>query len=322
MFRKALIVFAALLAAGLVYATPPVHSVPATTGSWALGGPSLSGVTLAQPGTHGVALAKTPGGNGGVDAGYIMQPLSPYIYGYVGYGSYTMGFDFHPILTGQISKLGRNRGSYGSDASTIKVWDSTAGTVIASATVTGNDWSYTNITPVTVTAGHAYFVTTYGGSYVGYGYLNSVPVNSNDITVENGAYNTSGDAMPIYAAGTMIYGLPDFYFTSVPGTETWTGAVSTDWNVNGNWDGSNVPGAGIVAIVPGSLSNYPTTNSGTGYACKTLTLNSGASMTVVASKALACDSGITNAGTLTGNGNINCLNLTVSSGGSMTTATC
>jgi hypothetical protein len=319
MFRKAMTVFALLLAVGLVQATPQTYSVPATTGGWALGGPSLSGVNLAQPGAPGVALAQSPAGGGGIDAGYILQPLAPTIYGYVGYGSYTMGFCFRPVLTGQISKLGRNRGSY-TEQSTIKVWDSTANTVIATANVTGTNWSYTDITPVTVTAGKAYFVTTYGGSYVGYGYVPTIPVNSNDITVMNGAYNTGGDMMPTTNAGTMMYGLPDFYFTSVPGTETWTGNVSTDWNVNGNWDGNNVPGAGIIAIIPAGRPNYPTTNSGAGYGCKSLSIAASASMTVVASKPLVVDSGIVNAGTLTGNANINCVTLSNSTGGSMTVA--
>jgi hypothetical protein len=40
-------------------------------------------------------------------------------------------------------------------------------------------------------------------------------------------------------------------------TETWTGAVSSDWNTPGNWSGNTVPGAGNTAVIPGATPNDP-----------------------------------------------------------------
>ena len=40
-------------------------------------------------------------------------------------------------------------------------------------------------------------------------------------------------------------------------TETWTGAVSSDWNVAGNWSGTVVPAAGDTAVIAGNSANYP-----------------------------------------------------------------
>lgn len=40
-------------------------------------------------------------------------------------------------------------------------------------------------------------------------------------------------------------------------TETWSGAVSSDWNVAGNWSAGAVPSAGDTAVIAGSTANYP-----------------------------------------------------------------
>ena len=45
--------------------------------------------------------------------------------------------------------------------------------------------------------------------------------------------------------------------TSGGTTETWTGAVSSDWNTPGNWSGNTVPGPGNTAIIPGATPNDP-----------------------------------------------------------------
>lgn len=45
------------------------------------------------------------------------------------------------------------------------------------------------------------------------------------------------------------------------GTETWTGAVSSDWNTPGNWSGNAVPQAGDTAVLGGSSANYPTVSN-------------------------------------------------------------
>ena len=45
-------------------------------------------------------------------------------------------------------------------------------------------------------------------------------------------------------------------------TETWTGAVSSDWNTAANWSGDAVPSAGDTAVIQGGLANMPTLSAG------------------------------------------------------------
>jgi hypothetical protein len=257
----------------------------------------------------------------GIDAGYILQPIvadgNGTMYGPTGYGSYSMGFKFTPLLSGMISAIGRYRGSY-NEASTVKLWDAADGSQLASASVTGTNWSYVSITPVFVEAGHEYFITSYGGSYVYYYYQYTIPVEKNDIRVINGAY-FYGDGMPNNNGANYFYACPDFYFEPVPSTETWTGTVSTDWNVGGNWDGGYAPAAGINVVIPGGCPRYPTTNSGAGYGAKTLTIGAGGSVSTVSGKALTVTENATINGTLTLDGNATFQKgLTVNDGGTLT----
>jgi len=59
---------------------------------------------------------------------------------------------------------------------------------------------------------------------------------------------------------------------------TWTGAVSTDWNVAGNWSPASVPSATDDATVGGTLTNYPVITSST--TIHNLTINSGGIVSV------------------------------------------
>ncbi|MCX6842020.1 MAG: DUF4082 domain-containing protein, partial [candidate division WOR-3 bacterium] len=235
----------------------------------------------------------------GIDAGYPFQDVvadgNGYMYGPTGYGSYSMGYQFKPLKSGMISKLGRYRGSY-SENSTVKLWDKATSAQLASATVGGTNWSYVDITPVSVDAGKSYFVTTYGGSYVYYWYQNTYPVDKDDITLEHGAY-ASGDACPTYDGGGYFYGCADVFFEPVPSTETWTGAADDDWGQNGNWDGGHAPALGITVTIPGGCALYPASNSLASYGCKDLKIGSGASLTVVSGKPLTNQGDFENSGT-------------------------
>lgn len=51
--------------------------------------------------------------------------------------------------------------------------------------------------------------------------------------------------------------------TSGSATETWTGAVSSDWNTPGNWSGGAVPASGDTAVVPGGTPNVATLSDAT-----------------------------------------------------------
>jgi|GEM_PF-2609984 len=292
MLRKTMVVLAALLAVGL--------------------GQMLPGGPVAVPG-QGILMkpGPVPGqrSDGGTDAGYILQAIvaggNGTMYGPAGYGGYSMGFRFTPLTSGAITKIGRYRGSY-NETSTCKLWDAANGDQLASASVSGSDWSYVDITPVMVESGHEYYVTTYGGSYVYYYYLSAgIPFDMNDVRLLYGAYYY-GDGMPNSNGGTYIYGCADFYFEPWPSTENWTGAVSTDWAADGNWDGGHAPAAGITVNIPGGCSNYPTTNSGSSYGAKKLDIAEGASLTIVSGKPLTLTGAFTNAGTFQADGNVTC----------------
>ena len=80
---------------------------------------------------------------------------------------------------------------------------------------------------------------------------------------------------------------------------TWTGAVSSNWSISGNWNGNIVPTLSNNAIIPSGLGTYPIISSSTGANCNNLTVENGASLTINSGASL-----ITN-GTITNNGTIN-----------------
>jgi hypothetical protein len=49
---------------------------------------------------------------------------------------------------------------------------------------------------------------------------------------------------------------------TIAANKTWTGSISSDWNVGSNWGGT-VPAAGDKAIIPTALTTYPIITSGT-----------------------------------------------------------
>ena len=76
---------------------------------------------------------------------------------------------------------------------------------------------------------------------------------------------------------------------------TWTGAVSTDWNTNGNWSNNLVPTASDNALIP-DVTNDPIVNqpSGSPAVCKDITIQTGAVVTVASGKVLRVYGTITN----------------------------
>jgi len=81
----------------------------------------------------------------------------------------------------------------------------------------------------------------------------------------------------------------------VVGTVTWTGASSTAFATNGNWDTGLAPGSGDTAIIPTGATNQPTISGAT-----SLT-----SLSVASGRTLTVNSTLTVSGTLTNNGTIN-----------------
>jgi hypothetical protein len=84
--------------------------------------------------------------------------------------------------------------------------------------------------------------------------------------------------------------------TQAPVSGTWTGAISNDWHVAGNWLCNAVP-VGIDVTIPTGLSTYPTISSGTA-SVDDLTLGSGAS--IILNNTIEIAGSITSSGTIDG----------------------
>ena len=82
---------------------------------------------------------------------------------------------------------------------------------------------------------------------------------------------------------------------------TWTGAVSADWGVAGNWS-AGVPTASVDAVVPTGAPNQPSTAGVAGATCRDLALNAGATLTIAPSFPLAAARSVTFSGNITGGG--------------------
>jgi hypothetical protein len=123
--------------------------------------------------------------------------------------------------------------------------------------------------------------------------INSV---SGDITLASSTPGTYTVTYTVAAASGCAQ-----YTTTAPVTitlnGTWTGAASTDWNTAGNWVCSTIPTSTTNVIIPGSITNYPVLNSGTG-SVQNITIQSGASLTVTGGT-LQIAGTITNSGTFT-----------------------
>jgi len=97
---------------------------------------------------------------------------------------------------------------------------------------------------------------------------------------------------------------------SMPGY-IWTGTISADWTVPGNWFMNQVPSGGYPASIPAGTPFQPhvTSNPGTPASCNSLSIASGATLTIDEGKALTINGILTNPGGSTG--------LIVKSGGSL-----
>lgn len=97
---------------------------------------------------------------------------------------------------------------------------------------------------------------------------------------------TNGEAiLPISKSGFSI------------SSTTWTGTLSTDWTVAGNWN-NGVPDNSFQVIIP-NVTNQPIISSGTNYTIGNLTINTSSSLTINAGKGLTVSGDLTNNGTLT-----------------------
>ena len=125
---------------------------------------------------------------------------------------YNAGYEFTPQVDGQISQLG---GFY-NGSKTVRLYDAESGDTLAAAEVTAaNDWAYTSIMPVDVTAGHRYSVavtTEFRGAtmYFGLGFP-MFPQTYDDITIERVVWGL-GASRPTFELVNQMWGQADIGF--------------------------------------------------------------------------------------------------------------
>lgn len=169
------------------------------------------------------------------------------------------------------------------------------------------------------TAGGTFWsmLAEYDNSYgAGVGHLlDSVTFNNGptyNVTRNDGSLlDTVKFVDPSGALGTLTYendilppaadGLIRWYSTAT--TNTWTGSVNTNWTRAENWSESTVPTSSQDVTIPTGLTFYPVLDSAVGTdsngVCKSITIQTGASLTIQNNRNLTVSNSLSNAGTLT-----------------------
>ncbi|MVT07637.1 T9SS type A sorting domain-containing protein [Chitinophaga tropicalis] len=137
-----------------------------------------------------------------------------------------------------------------------------------------------------------------------------VDAGANTANFKVGVYNGSTWSLPsvtsplstsIQATGVAVLG--DVAIGELQNVAVWTGAVSSNWYVGGNWSTGAAPLTSTSVTIPSSLSTYPIISTGTA-ACNNITIQSGASVTV-SNATLQIGGVITNSGSMaSGSGTI------------------
>jgi hypothetical protein len=136
-------------------------------------------------------------------------------------------------------------------------------------------------------------------------FSSSIPgVSGETKTFARGAGFTFGDATK-WIGGTLPIAGDNL---TINGNCSWSGAVSTNWNITGNWLCGAIPTTTTNVTIPGSLTNYPILNTGTG-SVQDITIETGASLTVTGGKLQV-------SGIITNNGTLNASNGTIEMTGS------
>ncbi len=135
-------------------------------------------------------------------------------------------------------------------------------------------------------------------TYPGYGaaYEAGLPVLAGEIyllVVSNFSNSTSGFTLSFGTASPVAY-------TGTASSVVWTGGTNTQWGLPGNWGGCNNPVCGVNATVNPAAFNQPVLTAGNHYV-KDLTINAGASLTLLAGAVLHICGNFLNQGSLIAN---------------------
>ena len=123
--------------------------------------------------------------------------------------------------------------------------------------------------------------------------LNNYPVLTN---------NTSAHTVTIEAGASLTitpYSLASsFLINKNTYTNTWTGAVNSDWSDLGNWSNNVVLSTYTTATIPTGLANYPEISTTTDVIIGSIVIESGASLNIAKGGSLKLSDNFTNNGTV------------------------
>ena len=134
----------------------------------------------------------------------------------------------------------------------------------------------------------------------------AITLNTTAITSST-TYNIYAYTLAPFNCGIQLNN-PALSFTINIGDLVWTGSLSTDWNVPGNWSCGFIPGPTTIVQIP-NVANKPVLSSGSIANVNNLTINAGSSLTISGNT-------IQIAGTITNNGTFTATAGTISMNGS------
>jgi len=131
-----------------------------------------------------------------------------------------------------------------------------------------------NITGGTGTYAIQWQVSTNGSSYTNIGGATTSSYDPGQIT-QTTWYRRSVTSGPCTEISNAIQIVVTYQTTL-----TWTGAISTDWHVDGNWDCGHVPISTQDVIIPAAAVRQPEILGGNTGVCNTINVQNGANLTI------------------------------------------
>jgi hypothetical protein len=261
----------------------------------------------------GTALSKTPGGTNGTFSGSPVSSWSDlFTYSWtksgggftatnksintIPTGTYNLAATFNGCTSNSENFVVASNGAESTTATSIsEASPICAGTQVQLSVVGGS---------LGTAAAWNWYTGSCGGSFIGTGTsINVTPSSTTTYYVRaEGTCNTTACVS---------------FTVNVNAAGTWLGTTNTDWNTASNWCGG-IPTLGTDVIIPSTALNQPIIGDADGI-CNSLTINSGATVTISGSNTLTVHGNWINNGTFTANTSTVIFNGTTAISGATTT---
>jgi len=301
--------------AGGTYSAPAGLSINSTSGaitpSSSTAGTYTVTYTIAAAGGCGIVTATTSVTITALPVATFSYPGTPYCSnaanpsptfsggGVAGVFSSTAGLSFISTATGQINLVTSTPGTYlvtntiaASGGCAIVTATSTitiTALPVATISYSGSPWCYSSGVQIVTLIGASggVFSSTAGLT------INSSTGSITPLTSTQGVYTVNYTIAASGGCGNVIATTS----VEISAVNVWSGAVSTDWNVAGNWSCGGVPVTNSNVTIP-DVTNKPVIGSGAIAFVNNLTIASGSSLSI-SGNTLKISGTITNAGILT-----------------------